>query len=116
MIMMKLVLASLLFAGCYKANIWLKAPSHPTMPSQAVHDDFEWSLFNVYQLSSPVDLATACDGGPVRIHEQVTVLGAASNIVLSYVLPLVGTMNTTVLCAARDGVVPKPAEPPDPKT
>jgi hypothetical protein len=103
MIMMKLVLASLLFAGCYKANIWLKAPSHPSMPSQEVHNDFERSLFNVYQLSSPVDLATACAGEPVGIHEQVSVLGAASNIVLSYLVPLVGTMNTTVLC----GAVPK---------
>ena len=102
MTMTKLVLASLLLAGCYKANIWLQAPSHPNAPSHAVHDDFERSLFNVYQLSSPVDLAAACAGEPVGIHEQVTVLGAASNIVLSYFVPLVGTMNTTVLCGARD--------------
>jgi len=108
--MMKLVLASLLFAGCYKANIWLKSPSQPTMPSPAVHGDFEWSLFNVYQLSSPVDLATPCAGDPVGIHEQVSALGAAFNIVLSYFVPLLGTMNTTVLCA-RDGAaiaVPRP--------
>ncbi len=98
--MMKLVIASVLVAGCYKANIWLKPPAQPSVPSQAVHDDFEWSLFNVYQLSSPVDLATACADDPVGIHEHVSVLGAVSNGLLSFFVPLLGTVNTTVLCGA----------------
>ncbi len=100
--MRKLIVALVLVAGCYKANIWLKAPPHQTTPSQAVHDRFEWSLFNVHQLSSPVDLASACAGEPDGIHEHVTVLGVVSNGLLSYFIPLLGTMNTTVLCSPGD--------------
>ena len=101
--MRKLIIASLLVTGCYKANIWLEAPQHPTTPSQTVHDRFEWSLFNVHQLSSPVDLAAACAGDPEGIHEHVTVLGAVSNGLLGYFVPLLGTMNTTVLCDGAGG-------------
>jgi hypothetical protein len=97
--MKRVVLASLLVAGCYRTRFELQPPVGYATPSPLYTDHFHVSLINIIEVSAPVDLAAACGGvPPAAIDEDVGVLGALVNVVTSYVFPILHVHNATVLC------------------
>ena len=90
-----------LTAGCWRTTYLLAPPGQMTQTSAAYDQHMHWSLINVIELSSPVNLQLACNNAPpVAIEENVGVLGALINIVLDSYLPILHVHNATVLCPA----------------
>ena len=90
--------AALSSAGCYRTRFEL-APPQPEVPSGAYNDHFHFSVINIIEVSRPVDLQAACMGQPpTAIEEQVGILGAILNAVMSYFIPILSVHNATVYC------------------
>lgn len=86
-------------AGCYKATFHLQ-PGAGTR-SAHVDDELHFSVINVVEVSGPVRLDTACDGGTaVSASERVGPLGAVVNLLLAWAVPIFSVMNPSVDCAA----------------
>lgn len=101
-----LVLAAL--AGCYRTRFELTPPM-PEIPSAAYDNHFHFSLINIIEISSPVDLQRACSGGPVvAIYEDTGIVGGIVNALFSYVLPILHVKNATVLCGYNPGALMGP--------
>ena len=87
-----------LTTGCWRTTYQLQPPGQMTQNSAVYDQHMHWSLINVIELSSPVNLQLACNNAPpVAIEENVGVLGALINIVLDSYLPLLHVHNATVL-------------------
>jgi len=88
-----------LAGGCWRTTYLLQPPGQMTQTSAAYDQHMHWSLLNVIELSSPVNLQLACNNAPpVAIEEDVGILGALVNIVLDTYVPLLHVHNATVLC------------------
>jgi len=111
-VMIALVVAS---TGCYRTRYQLAPPVGYATPSPLYTDHFHLSVFNIIELSPPVDLSAACAGvPPAAIDEQIGVLGGLVNIFTSYVVPILHIHNATVLCPAGSGPPPMMGPPPGP--
>jgi hypothetical protein len=109
--MNKLVIASLLLAGCFKANIWLKPPGGPIAPG-TVNGAFHINLIDIIELSPAIDLNAACGGNAVMIHDSLGVVGGIVNLILGDYFPILSVWNATVNCGAGGGEAPPgPAAP-----
>jgi hypothetical protein len=92
--------ASLASAGCYRTRFDLSPPM-PETPSTQYDNHFHVNVINLIEVSRPVDLQRACMGAPpTAIEEEVGVLGAIVNGLLSYVVPILSVHNATVMCPA----------------
>lgn len=91
--------ATLATGACYRTTYLLQPPGQMSAPSPAYDEQMHLSLLGIFELSSPINLQLACNNAPpVAIHEDVGVLGAIVNIVLSSYLPILHVHNATVLC------------------
>jgi len=107
--------AVLALGACYRTTYLLQPPGQMSAPSPAYDEQMHLSLLGIFELSSPVNLALACmNAPPVAIHEDVGVLGAIVNAVLSSYLPILHVHNATVLCPIGPpvGQPPTPMGPP----
>ena len=93
------IVATGALAGCYRTHFELTPPT-PSLPSPIYDNHFHFSVINIIEISAPVDLSRACNGGPVAtIYENTGVLGGIVNAIFSYALPILHVKNATVLCA-----------------
>ena len=107
--------AALALGACYRTTYLLQPPGQLSAPSPAYDEQMHLSLLGVFELSSPVNLALACNNAaPVAIHEDVGVLGAIVNAVLSSYLPILHVHNATVLCPVGPPVGQPPMGSPMP--
>lgn len=99
-------------AGCQKTNIQLRPPGGSTVPSPAYDGHYHLSLIGIIELSSAVNLASACGPeGPDSIYERIGVLGGLVNAIFSTYLPIFNVRNATVNCGAG-GAAPVPEATP----
>jgi hypothetical protein len=97
--------------GCYRTRFDLTPPM-PEGKSALYDNHFHLSLINVIEISDPVDLMTACGGGPASaIEEETGVVASLANMVLSYVLPILHLKNATVMCGMQGGPMIGPPQP-----
>lgn len=113
-----LAAALVLGAGCYKTTYRMNPSGADGMPSQEYNHRFHFSVIGLVEISSPVDMARACQGGPVAsIDERVSVLGGIVNLVLGTYIPILSVRNATVNCGggqmgpAPMGPAPMPMGP-----
>lgn len=91
--------ATVALGACYRTTYLLQPPGQMSAPSPAYDEQMHLSLLGIFELSSPINLQLACNNAPpVAIHEDVGVLGAIVNLVLSSYLPILHVHNATVLC------------------
>lgn len=110
-----LVLAAALAAsgGCYKTT-YMMQPSNIGTPSPTAGEHWHWSLLNIIELSSPVNLQEACpNAAPASIEESVTFLGGLINAVLGTYVPILSVHNASVYCGPP-GMMPPPGAMPAP--
>lgn len=95
-----------LATGCYRTRFEL-SPPQPEQPSSMYNDHFHFSVINIIEVSRPLDLQAACMGTPpTAIEEQVGILGAIVNAVLSYFIPVISVHNATIYCPYNMGGQP----------
>lgn len=100
-------------AGCYKANFHLSPGA--SVRSTSVDDATHFSVINIIEVSSPVDLRAACGGAaPVRASERVGPVGALVNLVLAWAFPIFAVMNPSVDCPVGAAPPPDPGPGPGP--
>ena len=105
--------AVLALGACYRTTYLLQPPGQMSAPSPAYDEQMHLSLLGIFELSSPINLALACNNAPpVAIHEDVGVLGAIVNAVLSSYLPILHVHNATVLCPIGPPVGMPMGQPP----
>jgi hypothetical protein len=104
--LLSLAAVAALGTGCYRTRFEL-APPQPEQPSGIYNDHFHFSVINIIEVSRPLDLQAACNGAPpTAIEEQVGILGALVNAVLSYFIPIISVHNATIYCPYGGGVQP----------
>jgi hypothetical protein len=92
--------AMLALGGCYSIRFQMQPGPVAATPSPEYDNHFHINLINLIEISSEVDLQTACGGNvPAAVEEEVGILGAIANIALSYVIPILSVHNATVMCA-----------------
>jgi hypothetical protein len=109
------LVAAAMFAlgGCYSITFQMQPGPVAAVPSPEYDNHFHFNLINLIELSSEVDLNSACNGNvPAAIEEDVGVLGAIANIALSYVIPILSVHNATVMCSVGGAPMGPPMGPP----
>jgi hypothetical protein len=108
--LVSLAAVAALGAGCYRTRFEM-SPPQAEVPSTEYNDHFHFSVINVIEVSRPLDLQRACGGAPpTAIEEQVGILGAIVNAVLSYFIPIISVHNATIYCpmgGAMPGAYPQ---------
>ena len=95
------LVAAAMFAlgGCYSMTFQMQPGPIGATPSPQYDNHFHFNLINLIEISSEIDLNSACNGNvPAAIEEEVGVLGAIANMALSYVFPILSVHNATVMC------------------
>ncbi|HTL38932.1 MAG TPA: hypothetical protein VL326_37630 [Kofleriaceae bacterium] len=106
-------LAAVTLGGCYSMTFQLQPGPVAATPSPEYDNHFHFNLINLIEISSEVDLNSACGGNvPAAIEEDVGVLGAIANIALSYVIPILSVHNATVMCGVGGAPMGAPMGPP----
>ncbi len=103
--------------GCYKTRYELTPPptTTPPPPIRAAGQHFHLALFNIFELSAPINLVAECGGEvPVAVDERVGILGGLVNKLLSDFLPILHVHNATVGCAPGVGPMLPPTMSPTP--
>lgn len=90
--------------GCFTATIHLDDGASARSP--VVDGAYHINLFDLVEVSSPIDMHAACGGRqPVSIDEGLGFVGGLVNFVMNNIAPVISIMNTSVNC----GVEQRPA-------